>query len=218
MSRSEHRWRELSSQGPSLLPPPRPWTRAFSPVDPADAGPPSRTLGSAKTGSLCNVRPGVLGGIPPQTFGSLWDPPARAHLPTARLYLTLRDPMDFSLPDFSSHSTGENTAVGSRSLFQEIFSTQGLNLGLLHCRQVLYHLNCQGSLQFLTDDPTSLNPLSKCAFMSLISPQILFCFYINKNFHTQFIQRLTEIHSRASKKVTSEFNISVLSVTWHFSP
>ena len=26
-----------------------------------------------------------------------------------------------------------------------IFLTQGLNLGLLHCRQMLYHLNHQGS-------------------------------------------------------------------------
>ena len=28
---------------------------------------------------------------------------------------------------------------------QEIFPTQGLNLGLLHCRQMLYHLSHQGS-------------------------------------------------------------------------
>ena len=27
-----------------------------------------------------------------------------------------------------------------------IFSTQGLNLGLLHCRQILYQLSHQGSL------------------------------------------------------------------------
>ena len=31
------------------------------------------------------------------------------------------------------------------SLLQEIFLTQGLNLGLLHCRQMLYHLSHQGS-------------------------------------------------------------------------
>ena len=29
--------------------------------------------------------------------------------------------------------------MGSHSLLQWIFSTQGLNLGLLHCRQILYH-------------------------------------------------------------------------------
>ena len=32
----------------------------------------------------------------------------------------------------------------SHSLLQEIFPTQGLNLGLLHCGQILYHLRHQG--------------------------------------------------------------------------
>ena len=33
---------------------------------------------------------------------------------------------------------GKNTGVGCHSLLQGIFSTQGLNLGLPHCRQTLY--------------------------------------------------------------------------------
>ena len=33
--------------------------------------------------------------------------------------------------------------MGSRSLFQEIFPTQGSNPGLLHCRRVLYQLSHQ---------------------------------------------------------------------------
>ena len=37
------------------------------------------------------------------------------------------------------------TGVGSHSLLQGIFLTQGLNLSLLHCRQILYHLNHQGN-------------------------------------------------------------------------
>ena len=40
---------------------------------------------------------------------------------------------------------GKNTGVGFRFLLQEIFHTQGLNLGLLNCRQILYPLNHQGS-------------------------------------------------------------------------
>ena len=40
---------------------------------------------------------------------------------------------------------GKNTGVGSHSLLQGIFLTQGLNPGLLYCRQILYHLNHQGS-------------------------------------------------------------------------
>ena len=37
---------------------------------------------------------------------------------------------------------GKNTGVGSYSL-QEIFHTWGLNLSLLHCRKILYHLGPQ---------------------------------------------------------------------------
>ena len=39
------------------------------------------------------------------------------------------------------NSPGKNTGVGFHSLLQGMFLTQGLNLGLLHCRQLLYHLS-----------------------------------------------------------------------------
>jgi len=50
--------------------------------------------------------------------------------------------MDRSLAGSSAHgiSPGKKTGVGSHSLLQGIFLTQGLNLGLLYCRQILYHL------------------------------------------------------------------------------
>ena len=35
--------------------------------------------------------------------------------------------------------------MGSHSLFQGIFPTQGSNPSLLHCRQIPYHLSHQGS-------------------------------------------------------------------------
>ena len=41
---------------------------------------------------------------------------------------------------------GQNTGVGSHSLLQGIFSTQGSNLGFPHCRQILYQLNYHRSL------------------------------------------------------------------------
>ena len=41
----------------------------------------------------------------------------------------------------------KNTGVGSHSLLKGIFQTQGSNLDLLHCRQILHHLNSQGSPQ-----------------------------------------------------------------------
>ena len=36
-------------------------------------------------------------------------------------------------------SLGKSSGVGFHALFQGIFLTHGLNLGLLHCRQILYH-------------------------------------------------------------------------------
>ena len=39
------------------------------------------------------------------------------------------------------NSPGRNTGVGSHSLLQGIFQTQGLNLGLPQCRKTLYHLS-----------------------------------------------------------------------------
>ena len=39
----------------------------------------------------------------------------------------------------------KNTEVGSLSLLQWIFPSQAMNQGLLHCRQILYQLNYQGS-------------------------------------------------------------------------
>ena len=57
----------------------------------------------------------------------------------AQSCLTLCDPMDCSL--WPWNSPGKNTGVGSHSLLQGIFPTQGSNPGLLHCSQILYHLS-----------------------------------------------------------------------------
>ena len=42
-------------------------------------------------------------------------------------------------------SPGKNTGVGCHALLQGIFPTQGSNLGLPYCRQILYHLSYEGS-------------------------------------------------------------------------
>ena len=46
-------------------------------------------------------------------------------------------------------SPGQNTAVGSLSLLQRIFPSQGSNTGLPHCRQILYQLSQKGSPRIL---------------------------------------------------------------------
>ena len=53
---------------------------------------------------------------------------------------TLCDPMDCS----PWNSPGQNPGVGSRYLLQRIFPTQKSNLGLPHCRLILYQLSYQG--------------------------------------------------------------------------
>ena len=75
------------------------------------------------------------------------DYPCRVVLATQSC-LTLCDLMDCGPPArlfCPWESPGKNTGVGGHALFRGIFPTQGLNPGLLHCRQILYHLSHQGS-------------------------------------------------------------------------
>ena len=60
----------------------------------------------------------------------------------AQLCLTLCGPTRLFCP---WESPGKNTGVGCHSLLQGIFLTQGLNPGLLRCRQIIYHLRHQES-------------------------------------------------------------------------
>ena len=47
------------------------------------------------------------------------------------------------------NSPGQSIGVGSLSLLQGIFPTQGLNPGLLYCRRILYQLSHKGSPKIL---------------------------------------------------------------------
>ena len=53
---------------------------------------------------------------------------------------------------------GKSTGVGCHFLLQGIFPTQGLSLGLPHCRQTLYHLIHQGIPIFNTQQCLYVNP------------------------------------------------------------
>ena len=70
--------------------------------------------------------------------------------------------------------SGKNTGVGSHSFLQGILPTQSSNLGLPHCRQILYCLSCQGSPQPL---------LKKCKFKTkqnknLVGGNLIILIYI----------------------------------------
>ena len=63
------------------------------------------------------------------------------------LWPILCNPKDCSPPGSCVHGIlqGRTTGVSCHTLLQEIFPTQGLNLGLPHCRQILYRLGHQGN-------------------------------------------------------------------------
>ena len=75
------------------------------------------------------------------TFHMFW---LLNHMKVAQSYLTLGDPMNCPW-----NSLGQNTGVGSLSLLQGIFPSQGSNWGLLHCRRILYQLSHKGSPRIL---------------------------------------------------------------------
>ena len=60
---------------------------------------------------------------------------------------TLCDPLDCSPPGYSVHGIFQARILEWVAIFllQGIFLTQGLNPGLLHCRQILYPPSHQGS-------------------------------------------------------------------------
>ena len=59
------------------------------------------------------------------------------------------------------NSPGKNTGVGSHSLLQGTFPTPGLNLGLLHCRQILYRLSQPGSPRVTCRRPHEVTQLCR---------------------------------------------------------
>ena len=64
-----------------------------------------------------------------ENFSSSLQGPVTEKVKVAQSCPTLCDPMDYSVSSWSS--PGQSTEVGSRSLFQGIFPTQGRNPGLL---------------------------------------------------------------------------------------
>ena len=66
----------------------------------------------------------------------------------AHSYLTL---WPHGLPGSSvrGDSPGKNTGAGCHAFLQGIFPTQGPNPCLLHCKQILYSLNHQGSPSYI---------------------------------------------------------------------
>ena len=70
------------------------------------------------------------------------------------------------------NSPSQNTGMGSLSLLQGVFPTQGSNPGLLHCRRILYLLCYEGSKKLNKDlnDPENHDVVA-----THLEPDILGC-------------------------------------------
>ena len=63
------------------------------------------------------------------------------------------------------NSLGRNTRMGCHSLLQGIFMIQGSNLGLPHCRQILYHQATKEDNSKRGKDPLKMSPLN-CLYLA----------------------------------------------------
>ena len=68
---------------------------------------------------------------------------------------TLRDPMGYTVYGILQ---ARRLVLGNFSLLQEIFPTQGLNPGLLHCRRIIYQLSHMGSPRIEVGNLSLLQP------------------------------------------------------------
>ena len=68
------------------------------------------------------------------------------------------------------NSPGQNTGVGSLSLLQWIFPTQGSNPGLLYCRRILYQLSHKGSPQNVVELSTQLSSVQLLSRVQFCDP------------------------------------------------
>ena len=92
----------------------------------------------------------VLLGIPSETEVAVWKPSVETQAYSQTESCSV---MSDSLQPHGLYrrwnSPGQNTAVGSLSLLQRIFLTQGSNPGLPHCRRIFYQLSHKGSPRIL---------------------------------------------------------------------
>ena len=91
------------------------------------------------------------------------------------------------------NSPGQNTGVGSLSLLQGIFPTQGVNPGLPHCRQILYQLSHRGGPRAnynLTRKATLIMATFAQLYLTLCSP--MDCNLPGSSVHGIFQARILE--------------------------
>ena len=89
------------------------------------------------------------------------------------------------------NSLGQNTEVGSLSLLQGIFTTQGSNSGLPHCRRILYQLSHKGSpriLEWVAYPFSSRSLVETASVVVLASFQTVLVFLMAPDFYSLELQ------------------------------
>ena len=80
----------------------------------------------------------------------------------------------------------KSTGVDCCFLLQEIFPAPGSNPGLLHCRQILYHLSCQGILLTIR--------IVHILFILLSADGYLGCFHFLANTNNTAMNTCTQVY------------------------
>ena len=103
------------------------------------------------------------------------------------------------------NSPGQNTEVGSLSLLQEIFPTQGLNPGLPHCRQILYQLGPRKPSGIYTMDYYSVIKKNKIMPFAAtwMDPETVILSEVSQR-RRNFVWRSLYVESKKKKKDTNE--------------
>ena len=102
----------------------------------------------------------------------------------------------------SCNSAGKNTGVGCQTPLQAIFPTQGMNLGLLHCRQILYCLSHKGNPWFMAWIYSDLfNSVPKLLLLCMVSQ---WASYLISN---SVIPILYKVKLKLGGRVTSLFSV-----------
>ena len=102
------------------------------------------------------------------------------------------------------NSPGQNAGVGSLSLLQGIFPTQGSNPGLQHCRRILYqlsHKGCPRTLKWVAYPFSSISsqPRSGTGFSCIAG-----------GFFTDWGQTVSKFYINVLYLVASHFYVSVV--------
>ena len=132
----------------------------------------------------------LLIGFPRQEYWSGLPCPLPGHLPDSGIKPTFPASLALQADSLTAEPQGKpkNTGVGSLSLLQRIFPTQELNRGLLHCRQIHYQLNHQGSQREEREVKKERQKMKEAEILLLA----VFCFVLF--FHTHPYFKLSQSH------------------------